>query len=47
MATRKEKIDIENEEQLSSAPAVEESQDPASWVPPFTVRVVSTTLPRS
>mgnify|MGYP006862558751 CR=1 FL=1 len=27
MATRKEKIDIENEEQLSSAPAAEEGQD--------------------
>ena len=47
MATRKEKIDIENEEQLSSAPAVEESQDPASWVPPFTVRVYPLSNPKT
>ncbi len=47
MATRKEKIDIENEEQLSSAPAAEESQDPASWVPPFTVRVYPLNNPKT
>lgn len=47
MATRKEKIDIENEEQLSSAPAAEESQDPASWVPPFTVRVYPLSNPKT
>lgn len=47
MATRKEKIDIENEEQLSSAPAAEESQDPASWVPPFTVRVYTLSNPKT
>ena len=47
MATRKEKIDIENEEQLSSAPAAEEGQDPASWVPPFTVRVYPLSNPKT
>ena len=47
MATRKEKIDIENEEQLSSAPAAEEGQDPASWVPPFTVRVYPLNNPKT
>ena len=47
MATRKDKIDIENEEQLSSAPAAEESQDPASWVPPFTVRVYPLSNPKT
>ena len=47
MATRKEKIDIENEEQLSSSPAAEESQDPASWVPPFTVRVYPLNNPKT
>lgn len=47
MATRKKKIDIENEEQLSSAPAAEESQDPASWVPPFTVRVYPLSNPKT
>ena len=47
MATRKEKIDIENEEQISSAPAAEEGQDPASWVPPFTVRVYPLSNPKT
>lgn len=47
MATRKEKIDIENEEQLSSAPAAEEGQDPASWVPPFTVLVYPLSNPKT
>ena len=47
MATRKEKIDIENEKQLSTAPAAEESQDPASWVPPFTVRVYPLSNPKT
>lgn len=47
MATRKEKTDIENEEQLSSAPAAEEGQDPASWVPPFTVRVYPLSNPKT
>ena len=47
MATRKEKIDIENEEQLSSAPAAEEGQDPTSRVPPFTVRIYPLSNPKT
>lgn len=51
MATRKEPIDIEYDEpqQEAVSGAVEsngpyESQDPADWVPPMTVRIYSTTL---
>jgi DNA-binding cell septation regulator SpoVG len=47
MATRKEKIDIENEKQLSAAPAAEEGQDPASRVPPFTVRIYPLSNPKT
>ena len=47
MATRKEKIDIENEEQFSSAPAAEEGQDPTSRVPPFTVRIYPLSNPKT
>lgn len=47
MATRKEKIDIENEEQLSSAPAAEEGQDPTSRVLPFTVRIYPLSNPKT
>ena len=47
MATRKEKIDIGNEEQLSTVPAAEGSQDPASRLPPFTVRIYPLSNPKT
>ena len=47
MATKKQTIDTENNEELRTAPAAEESQDPASWVPPFTVRVYPLSNPKT
>ena len=54
MATRKENIDIEYDEpqQEAVSGAVEpnspyESQDPADWVPPMTVRIYPISKPRS
>lgn len=47
MATKKQTIDTENKEELRTAPAAEESQDPASWVPPFTVRVYPLNNPKT
>lgn len=50
MATRKENIDIEyNEPQQETAEsnAHYESQDPADWVPPMTVRIYPISRPRS
>ena len=54
MATRKENIDIEYDEpqQEAALGAVEsngpyESQDPAEWVPPMTVRIYPISRPRS
>ena len=54
MATRKENIDIEYDEpqQEATLGAVEsndpyESQDPADWVPPMTVRIYPISRPRS
>ena len=54
MATRKEPIDIEYDEpqQEAVSGAVEsngpyESQDPADWVPPMTVRIYPISGPRS
>ena len=54
MATRKENIDIEYDEpqQEVSPGAVEsnspyESQDPAGWMPPMTVRIYPISRPRS
>ena len=49
MATRKENPDIEYDdspqELLSNDPY--ESQDPADWVPPMTVRIYPISRPRS
>ena len=54
MATRKENIDIEYDEpqQKAVSGAAEsngpyESQDPADWVPPMTVRIYPISKPRS
>ena len=54
MATRKEPIDIEYDEpqQEAVSDAVEsndpyESQDPADWVPPMTVRIYPISKPRT
>ena len=54
MATRKTNIDIEYDEpqQEATLGAVEsndpyESQDPADWVPPMTVRIYPISRPRS
>lgn len=47
MATKKQTIDTENNEELRTAPAAEEGQDPASWVPPFTVRVYPLSNPKT
>ena len=54
MATRKENIDIEYDEpqQEATLGAAEsndpyESQDPADWVPPMTVRIYPISRPRS
>lgn len=54
MATRKEPIDIEYDEPLQEATlgAAEsngpyESQDPADWVPPMTVRIYPISKPRT
>ena len=47
MATKKQTIDTENNEELRTAPAAEESQDPASRVPPFTVRIYPLSNPKT
>ena len=50
MATRKENIDIEYNEpkqETAESNAHYESQDPADWVPPMTVRIYPISRPRS
>ena len=47
MATKKQTIDTENNEELRTAPAAEEGQDPTSRVPPFTVRIYPLSNPKT
>lgn len=47
MATKKQTVDTENNEELRTAPAAEEGQDPGSRVPPFTVRVYPLSNPKT
>lgn len=47
MATKKQTVDTENNEELRTAPAAEEGQDTGSRVPPFTVRVYPLSNPKT